>query len=229
MRRTLCQTCQTIIAVSIILLAPLVRGQSRDSGPSSPKQQKELSDFFAAPIDLHAFKKKKMSSLSEGTGVNRWFYRPAEAGFFYVYFMFPTPRAYNEGTRAEGFHLLVYKINSSRMANYYDDPTEVLIGIWCDIEDPDLGRANLAGTPLSGLKARFGEPFAINGDTWVYQRNARVLSVHVRGDKIKWFKYLRLSRPIGVREPVPDLLLQTGPIGLDRVRHEGYIGDTSDR
>jgi hypothetical protein len=118
--------------------------------------------------------------------------------------LFNTPDRYGEGQRLEGFSVIVYKFGKS-IGDYYGN-SEMLVAIWCRLNDPDLGQANLVGRQLSEIRARFGEPFKIIRDVWIYEQHARVVSLHVSGDAVDWFKYARLSRNFNAASVEPGLL-----------------------
>jgi hypothetical protein len=173
------------------------------------KLQDDLAAFLSAPIDLGAFKRKKGQSNNGAFKAPREFYRPAGAGFFYQYMLFDSPHRYNESERFGGFSVVVYKFG--RVVGDFYDTNETLVAIWCQLNDPDLGAANLVETRESAVKARFGEPFAIIQDVWVYQRDGRAVSMQMTGGAVAWFKYARLSHALGTPDAVPKWLLHPGP------------------
>ena len=187
-------------------------GQARPQAKSlekSNKQNDELAAFLSAPIDLIAFKNKKGPSNSGSIKASPWIYKPKEPGFFYRYMLFTTPMRYSEGERFFGFSVVVYKFGKE-IGDYYDS-NETLVAIWCRLNDPDLGQANLVGRFASEIKTRFGKPFTVIGDVLIYHSNGRALSVHTKDGVVDWFKYVRLSRDIDTPKAVPEPLLKPGP------------------
>jgi hypothetical protein len=181
-------TVVLLLSTTSLALPFSLQGQGRPiAKPQVNSIRHDLAAFLAAPIDLPAFKRRKGPSNSGSFKAADWLYRPDKPGFFYRYFLFRTPRTYSEVERVEGFSLVVYKLGTN--VGDYDDTNEMLVAIWCRLKDPDLGRANLVGTELSQIKARFGEPFAVIGDVWIYQHDARALSLHINGDAVDWYKY----------------------------------------
>jgi hypothetical protein len=172
--------------------------------PARPKDN--LAAFLASPLDLAAFKKKKGSSNNGAVKKNPYFYKPQKTGFFYQYMLFPSPRQYNEGERFNGFSIVVYKFG--KKVGDYSETNETLVGIWCRLKDPDLGAADLVGSPVSKIKERFGEPFAVVGDVLVYQHQGKALSIHAKDAVVDWFKYVRLNREMASPGAVPELLLK---------------------
>jgi hypothetical protein len=199
-----------VIAETAALSLPVHAQAGRVATPQvkSTRENHDLTIFLEAPIDIVAFKKKKGPSNSDSFRAPRSFYRPGDPGFFYQYMLFNTPVRYGEGERFRDFALIVYKFGHS-IGHFYDT-NEILAAIWCRLNDPDLGRANFVGTQVPEIRARFGEPSAVISDVLIYQRNARALALHVFGETIDWFKYVRLSRNVDATRSAPELL-HTGP------------------
>jgi hypothetical protein len=195
-----------VIAETVALSLPVHAQAGRVAAPQvkSTRENHDLTIFLEAPVDIAAFKKTKGGSNSESFGALHSFYRPSGPGFFYQYMLFNTPVRYGEGARFRGFTLIVYKFGHS--IGNFSGTNEILAAIWCRLNGPDFGRANFVGTQVPEIRARFGEPSAVISDVWIYQRNARVLALHVFGETIDWFKYARLSRNVDATRSAPELL-----------------------
>lgn len=175
----------------------------------STGQDDELSTFLSKPVDLAAFKKQKGPSNSGSYKADPWIYRPSKTGFFYRYLLFATPGKYSEEERFGGFTVIVYKFGK-KVGDYYDR-NEMLVGLWCELKDPDLGKADLVGKTAAEINDRFGEPFAALSDVLVYHQHGRALSIHLKNGAVDWFKYFRLARDLAGPEEVPESLLRPGP------------------
>ena len=169
-------------------------------------QKEALTAFLVAPVDLVAFNRKKGGANSGAVKRNVWFYRPAKPGFYYQYMLFETPAGYTEAERFFGARIIVYKFGTT--VGNYSDTNEMLIGLRTRLRDPDLGQANLVGVSIDTLGERFGEPFVSAGELVIYHHEGRVLSLHVTGGVVDWFKYFRLSRELEMADTLPEFLLQ---------------------
>lgn len=200
-----------VLYILVGLLSPSVGcpGDNTAAAESLIRQAEHweaLEAFLEEPIDLAAIKRKKGPSNSGRMTGDPCFNRPKRPGFYYWYGLFATPRGVSESERLQGFRLIVYKYGD--VIGDFFDTNEILIAIKSSFPDPDLGAANLVGSRLDAIHARFGDAFAAMNDLFIYYRSGRALAVHTAGGKIDWYKYVRLDRELNDGSDLPDCLIE---------------------
>jgi hypothetical protein len=160
--------------------------------------------FLQKPVDLQQFKKAKGPSNSGIADIQQYYFKPAEKGVYFRFFIFRSPNTFiYSGTENKkqhvpygtGFQIVTYK-PPGKYRDAYLDPTEMLIEVTASYNDPDLPELAFVGLDTVTIKKKLGNHFIRKDNYFIYSADNNVLILNITEGVVKCLKYTRLNAKI---------------------------------
>lgn len=182
------------------------------------KGKNRIDRLMEQPFDLQQFKKKKHQSNSGGANARDFYFRPAEKGMYYHFFLFNLKESafiYLGDTAQKrsltkivtfDMEIITYKPLGKYQHDYLD-PTETLIEWKSKVNDKDLLQLSFIGLDSMYVKQQLGSPDLRKEGCFIYTHRDRALILNVQRNRVNWLKYLRLNKSLQ-SDSVPAELLK---------------------
>lgn len=138
------------------------------------------------PLNVADFKESKGGSNS-GNRRSKHHFTPSSPGMHYYFSLFNTPLRIPEYKRLGGLVIETYKY--AEVAGDYFDKDEILVGIYANYQDRDLGRMNWVNQPLATLMDQLGEPHYEDPEKIIYFQAQRLLAFQIENDSVMDFRF----------------------------------------
>ena len=175
-----------------------------DTMKTEVKQVADSLDlYFDNPVDFFALK-KQTEHMHTGTNIqlsNKYFYVVDEEKYeYYDYWAIE----FFDKIEGEGRPLCfkVLKPWGTWKDSEYASDNEILIGIKSMLNWKGLGSSNFVGMQKTQIINKFNQPDFVKDNCLIYTRNGKTLIFSIKNDKVEWFKYFWLRKPV---ESVDDL------------------------
>jgi len=179
-------------------------------------QEKTSTDaLLQNPFDLQRFKKTKGQSNSGGVDVQSYYYKPAENGVYFYFFLFRSPQTFMYSSNGDkkypvrsgtGFQIVTYK-PLGKYRDAYLDPTETLIEVVASYNDPDLPELAFVGLDTVIIKKKLGVNFIRKNNSFLYTKDNYALVLNIFEGKVKCLKYARLNTKV-TQNSIPERLTE---------------------
>ena len=159
------------------------------------------------PMDVFAFKKAKRGSLSGVGGGKQFHFQPEYEGKYMRFFGFGPPRgrSIREAEWMQGVQLIVYREGTD--LRFYTDSNEIIIDFQSCFSDTDMKNLNIVGKSVSDVEAIFQGKAEIEGQFAAFISGHNVLVMHLIGQQIEWFRYIKLNAEPTSFEEIPKEVL----------------------
>jgi hypothetical protein len=205
------------------------RIQKSDTQINYPLKNKELNSktdsFLSKPFNLYLFKKKKNGSLSGGSPIKSYYFKPAFKGIYYRFNMFE-PKTVNYivdgremrhsnvgyiGTnkqmisfREDGLLIVTFQPND-KFRDMYLNPNEILIDLIARYNDFDLPELAFVGLDSIEIKKQLGQETFYKNNCLVYTKDNIALILKLFHRRVEWIRYIVLAKKLEFETEINDL------------------------
>lgn len=182
----------------------------------STVQDKTSTDaLLQNPFDLQLFKKAKGPSNSGVADDQPYYFKPAENGVYFYFFLFRSPQTFMYSSNGDkkypvrsgtGFQIVTYK-PLGKYRDAYLDPTETLIEVVASYNDPDLPELAFVGLDTVIIKKKLGVNFIRKNNSFLYTSDSHALVLNIFEGKVKCLKYARLNTKV-TQNSIPERLTE---------------------
>lgn len=167
---------------------------------TSLQQEAYIEKLLRSPFDLQKFKKAKGQSNSGGADVQPYYFKPAEKGVYFRFFLFrPTESFIYVGDKKhfikpgfDDFTIITYKPLGKYRDDYFD-PTETLIELTTKHNDENLPELAFVGLDTTSIKNKLGEKFTRRDSCFIYHQHKNAVVLKTSGKVVTRVRYSRLN------------------------------------
>lgn len=163
-----------------------------------------LERYFDNPMDFFTVKK---NTQHMHTGYSKLLdedllHQGKDSGaIFYTYWAIEFLRDHPDFSHSLQF--ITRKPWTTKTERSYETDNEELIGIESVISWKGLGESDFVGSSVAELEQKFGEPQDKKNECLLYAVNDKILILHLRNEKVKWFKYYWLAETFNTADSLP--------------------------
>ncbi len=155
-----------------------------------------LNNFLENPLDFQEYKIIKRAANSGGIDNKSIYYKPNYEGIFLRFFLFDNIE--------RGTQIISYR--KGKDIGIFEEDRDLLLEIFSIRVDKDLKNANLVGQNIDSIIELYGMPhFKDVNHYYFINENKKLLTLHLRNNKIDWFKWQYLNKNIKTLNDIKNL------------------------